>query len=126
MGGKSLADHQLHEKSRIVEQMARRIQSCQDPQVELSLTRACRGVSKVNHLLRANGTELALEKDGLKKFDEVQAQSVRRLVPGLDDQGEEQAFRAMGFGGLAFAKLCILRCLHIWLPSLSLHLSLLT
>ena len=34
----------------------------------------------------------------------MQAQSVRRLVPGLDAQGEEQAFRAMGFGGLGLRK----------------------
>ena len=104
VGGQSFADGQMREKSQVVEQMARRIQCCQDPQVELTLTRACLGVSKVNHLLRANGTELVMESTGLKKFDEVQAQSVRRLVPGLDAQGEEQAFRAMGFGGLGLRK----------------------
>ncbi len=104
VGNEADMNSQMEQKSRVVDQMARRIQSCQDPQVELSLTRACLGVSKVNHLLRANGTELMQQEHGLDNFDEVQAHSLRRLVPGLGELGEQQACRALGFGGLGIRK----------------------
>ena len=74
MGG-AAAVKQFREKTRVVKAMLRRIPLCQDAQVELVLQNACLGGGKINHLLRANGTELA-ECDGvLREFDIVQVRA---------------------------------------------------
>ena len=90
----------FREKTRVADTMLKRIPLCQNAQVELVLQRACLGVSKVNHLLRANGAELAEEKTALRAFDAVQEQGLRRLVPGLTESGREQAMRAPSLGGV--------------------------
>ena len=78
----------------MVRTIIRKITLCQDAQVEVVLQRACLGVSKVNHLLRANGAELAAEGEALRAFDTMQVEGLRRLVPSLTADGLEQAFRA--------------------------------
>ena len=62
----------MQTKTQVVEQMLRRIQAVQDPQVECVMARACLGVSKVNHLLRANGADLTSHGDTLEAFDNTQ------------------------------------------------------
>eukprot|EP00973_Karenia_brevis_P014799 2019474-Karenia_brevis.AAC.1 len=91
---------QFREKTRAANTMMKRLPLCQDAQVELVLQRACLGISKATHLLRASGAELAEERDALNAFDAVQEQGLRRLVPGLTATGLEQAMRAPGLGGV--------------------------
>ena len=98
------AVRQFREKTRIVKTMLRRLPLCQDAQVELVLQRACLGLSKVNHLLRANGTELAEEAEALRAFDATQEEGLRRLLPGLTADGAEQALRAASLGGVGLAR----------------------
>ena len=54
--------------------MLRKLPAIQDTQVELVLQNACLSISKVAHLLRANGTELADAggTDALEAFDSAQ------------------------------------------------------
>ena len=49
IGPPSAATGQMETKTKVVEQMLRRIQAVQDPQVEYAIARACLGVSKVKH-----------------------------------------------------------------------------
>ena len=95
---------QFKDKTRIVDTMVRRIALCQDAQVELTLQRSCLGISKVNHLLRVSGTELAREENALLAYDNAQLHGLRRLVPGLTDNGAEQAMRAAGLGGVGLLR----------------------
>ena len=99
--GVEAAAAQLREKTSVVKQMMAKIPLCQDTQVEFVLQRACLGVAKVGHLLRANGTELFLEGAALREFDEVQRQGLVRLAPGISELGLEQALRSAGLGVLA-------------------------
>ena len=86
--------------TKVVDQMLRRIQAVQDPHVEYVMASACLGVSKINHLLRANGMELSSHSDVLEAFDNTQVKTLRRLFPGLSEDGEDQAMRGFRFGGL--------------------------
>eukprot|EP00973_Karenia_brevis_P050423 6999253-Karenia_brevis.AAC.1 len=79
--------------------MLEKIQLCNDTQVEYVLQRACLGVAKVNHLLRAGGIELSREQEALREFDQIQLQGIRRLMPGMTELGAEQVMRSLGFGG---------------------------
>ena len=103
-GGAEAAVQQFRDKTRVVKTMLRRIPLCQDAQVELVLQRACLGISKVNHLLRANGTELAEEGEALRAFDVAQEEGLRRLIPGLTEAGAEQALRAASLGGVGMGR----------------------
>eukprot|EP00973_Karenia_brevis_P002171 293267-Karenia_brevis.AAC.1 len=91
---------QFLEKTKVVQGMLRRIPWVQDSQAELVLQRACLGVSKVNHLLRANGVELAQDRSSLRNFDAGQTDGLRRLLPGLREPGAKQATLSMQLGGL--------------------------
>ena len=91
---------QFREKTKIAGSMLRRLPLCQDAQVELVLQRTCLGTSKVNHLLRASGAELAADGEALRAFDKVQEEGLRRLVPGLTADGVEQALRPAGLAGI--------------------------
>ena len=84
--------------------MLRRLPLCQDAQVELVLQRTCLGASKVNHLLRASGAELVAEGEALQAFDKGQEEGLRRLVPGLTEDGAEQALRPAGLAGVGLCR----------------------
>ena len=84
---------QFLEKTAVVKTMLRKLPAIQDTQVELVLQNACLSISKVAHLLRANGTELADagSTDALEAFDSAQRESLSRLAPGITARGLEQA-----------------------------------
>ena len=91
---------QLCDKTRVVQGMLRKIPLVQDSQIELSLQRACLGASKVNHILRSNGIELARQPEPLQQFDGVQEEGLRQLVPGLGELGVQQAKLPIHLAGL--------------------------
>ena len=80
--------------------MLRRLPWCQDAQVELNLQWACLGVAKVNHILRANGTELLQEPGALEEYDQAQRDGLSRIATGVTDNGFRQAAAAITMGGL--------------------------
>eukprot|EP00973_Karenia_brevis_P048905 6783971-Karenia_brevis.AAC.1 len=80
--------------------MLDRLQVCSDTQIELVMSRACLGVSKINHMLRASGHELLAVDGLLDKFDEIQNATLRRLCPGVQDIGLRQAALGASVGGL--------------------------
>ena len=91
-------------KSKVAGAMGRRLPTCQDAQVEMNLQRACLGLSKVGHLLRANGSELLADENVLSHFDEQQLEGLRRLMPAITPLGVDQSFKALSFGGLGLSR----------------------
>eukprot|EP00973_Karenia_brevis_P042942 5945211-Karenia_brevis.AAC.1 len=73
---------QFEKRTEAVTAMLDKLQVCNDAQIELVLSRACLGVSKINHMLRASGFEMRSVDGLLAKFDEVQDMTLRRLCPG--------------------------------------------
>ena len=91
---------QFHRRTDVVAKMLDRLPVCCDTQIELVLSRACLGVGKINHMLRASGAELSKIDGLLSRFDAVQDDALRRLCPGLDELGLRQAALGASVGGL--------------------------
>ena len=64
------------------------------------LTKACLGVSKTTHLLRAAGLDLFDDHSALNEFDAVQNATLGRLFAGISEEGTEQASLCTAIGGL--------------------------
>ena len=82
--------------------MHQKIRICGDTQIEHVLARLCLGTNKVNHILRVHGLGLWQDGHTLKKFDECQKSTLDRLVPGLSEQGHQQAALGAKVGGLGW------------------------
>ena len=77
-GGTAEMRRQFLEKTAVVKTMLRKLPAIQDTQVEFVLQNACLSISKVAHLLRANGTELADAgvTDAWEAFDSAQKKAL--------------------------------------------------
>ena len=94
---------QLAAKSCVAEAMLRRLPLCQDAQVELNLQRSCLAVAKINHILRANGTELLQQPESLRKYDRAQHDALGRIITGMTGRGQRQASNSVTMGGLGLS-----------------------
>ena len=93
---------QLAQKAKVVEAMHEKVAICADVQTEHVLCRQSLRVGRVNHILRVQGHDLALEHAPLDAFDSLAKETMDRLFPGLEPEGYQQASLAASLGGLGW------------------------
>ena len=89
LGGKQARAEHFSKKARVVQAMHEKVRQCNSSKTEFVLTKACLGISKTTHLMRAAGLDLFNERSALADFDSVQSAMLGRLCPGVSSEGLE-------------------------------------
>jgi hypothetical protein len=90
----------LAEKCKVVAAMHKKIETLDRAQDEFVLAKAALGVSKLTHVARCAGLDLAGNAQALGEFDGYMQSHLARWCPGLDETCVEQSSFRVACGGL--------------------------